>query len=148
MKTALSTSNIRWISPLQKIAKKFASDDISEVEKIGAYARHPETSTCTIIVPGTKQQAIGLAKSYGGSAAFVDSSSRNNLVGIGTHGEKMSWSAVALTISDTSTLSSSLSELAGIESATAKVWNAVNYNALSDRQITVFTDSQYALKAL
>ena len=60
----------------------------------------------------------------------------------------MGWSAVALTVSDTSTLSNFLGELAGIESATAQIWSAVKYNALSNRQITVFTDSQYALKAL
>lgn len=34
VKSALSASNKRWISPLQKIAKKFASIDISEVEKL------------------------------------------------------------------------------------------------------------------
>lgn len=148
MKTALSTSNKRWISPLQKIAEKFASVDVSEVEKIGPYARHPETSKCTVIIPSTKQQAIELVKNHSGSAAFVDSSLRNDLVGIGTHWEKMGLPTISLTISDSSTLSNSLGELAGIESATAQIWSAVKFNALSNRQITVFTDSQYALKAI
>lgn len=55
---------------------------------------------------------------------------------------------ISLTISDSSTLSNSLDALAGIESATAQIWSAVKFNALSNRQITIFTDSQYALKAL
>ena len=133
---------------MQKIAEKFASVDVSEVEKIGAYARRPETSTCTVIIPSTKQQAIELAKNYSGSATFVDSSLKNGLMGIETYWEKMGLPAVALTISDTSTLSNSLGGLAGVESATAQIWSAVKFNALSNRQITVFTDSQYALKAL
>lgn len=87
-------------------------------------------------------------KNYSGSAAFVDSSVRNNLVGIGTHWEKLGLPAVALTISDASTLSNSLGELAGIDFAIAQVWNAVKFDTLSNKQITVFTDSQYALKAL
>lgn len=63
VKTALSTLNKRWIFPLQKIAQKFSSVDISRVEKIGPYARHPDTCVCTIIIPDKKSQAIKLAKS-------------------------------------------------------------------------------------
>lgn len=74
-----------------------------------------------------------MAKNHRGSAEFVDSSSRDNLVGIGAYWKMMDLSAVALTISDTSTLSNSLGELAGIESATAQNWSAVKYNALSNR---------------
>lgn len=73
---------------------------------------------------------------------------RNNLVGLGTHWEKLGLPAVALTISDASTLLNFLGELVGIDFAVAQVWNAVKFNALSNKQITVFTDSQYALKAL
>lgn len=63
---------------------------------------------------------------------------RNNLVGLGTHWEKLRLPAVALTISDASTLSNSLvGELAGIDFAIAQVWNAVKFNALSNKQITV-----------
>lgn len=56
--------------------------------------------------------------------------------------------AIALTIYVTSTLSNSLGELVGIKSATAQIWSLVKFSALSNIYILVFTDSQYALKAL
>ena len=104
---------------MQWIAEEFASVNISEVEKIGAYARYLETSKCTVIILSTKQQAIGLAKNHNDNAVFVDNLSRNHLVGIGIHWEKMGWLAVALTVSNMSTLSNFLDELVGIKSATA-----------------------------
>ncbi len=104
IKTALSITNKRWVSPLQKIAQKFASVDVLKIVKIGAYARDPTTSTCSVFIPGAKQQAIELAKSHDGSAAFVDSSSRNSLVGIRTCWQSLGWPATASIISNTSTL--------------------------------------------
>lgn len=89
MKTALNTFNKNWISSLQKIAEKFTLIDVSKIEKIGVYARQPETSICTIIILSTKQQAIRLAKIHGGNAVFVDNSSKNNMVDI-----KMRWKKI------------------------------------------------------
>lgn len=54
----------------------------------------------------------------------------------------------AKTISSASTLTNSLGELAGVEAATAQIWNAVKYGYMKNQSITVFTDSQYALRAL
>lgn len=122
--------------------------EMKQIVKIGAYARDPTTSTCSVFIPGTKQQAIELAKSHDGSAAYVDSSSRNSLVGIRTCWQSLGWPATASTISNTSTLSNFLCDLAGIEAATAQVWSAVKYSTLTNRSMTVFTDSQYALRAL
>ncbi len=83
-------------------------------------------------IPSTKKQTIELAKNYNGSAAFADSSSRIRLVVIETYWQNMRWPAAANTISDTSTLSNSLGEQAGIEVATAQIWSVVKYNTLSD----------------
>lgn len=47
-----------------------------------------------------------------------------------------------------STLTNSLGELAGIEAVVAQIWNAVTYKSLENIEITVFSDIQYALKAL
>lgn len=78
----------------------------------------------------------------------MDSFSKNGLVGIGTYWQDLGWLAAANIISDASTLSNSLGKLARIEAATAQIWSAVKYSTLSNKNITVFTDSQYALKQL
>ena len=47
-----------------------------------------------------------------------------------------------------SILTNSLGELAGIEAVVAQISSAVTHTSLNDTEITVFSDSQYALKAL
>lgn len=47
-----------------------------------------------------------------------------------------------------STLTNSPGELAGIEAVAARIWNAVARYSLRNVVVTVFSDSQYALKAL
>lgn len=51
-------------------------------------------------------------------------------------------------ISSVSTLTNSLGELAGIEAVVARIWNAVARYSLRNVVVRVFSDSQYALKAL
>lgn len=85
VKTALSLNNKRWILPLQKIAQKFEKLDVSSIEKIRAYARNPLTNPVEVLIPDNKKHAADLAKQHKGVAAFVDSSLRNDLVGIGIY---------------------------------------------------------------
>lgn len=101
-----------------------------------------------MVIPDYKENAIGLAKQHKGVAAFVDSSARNNLVGIGIYWQGIQWRSTTNTISTISALTNSLGELAGIEAVVAQIWNAVTYKSLENIELTVFSDSQYALKAL
>lgn len=141
VKSALCLESKKWISPLQKIAQKFNELDLSKIEKIGGYARGPSTSPAKVVIPDSKEKAITLAKQHKEVAAFVDSSSRNNLVGIGIHWQGIQWRSTSDTISSMSTLTNSLGELAGIEAAVAQFWNAVTYKSLENIEITVFSDS-------
>lgn len=148
VKTALSLGNKRWISPLQKIVQKFKQLDVSCIEKIGAYTKNPLTNPLRIFIMDNKKQAADLAKSHKRVATFVDSSVRNDLVGIGVYWQDILWFSISDTIASTSTFTNSLGKLARIEAVVARIWNAVTQHSLRNLEVTIFSDSQYALKAL
>ena len=72
-----------------------------------------------MVIPDNKKKVAELAKHHRGVAAFVDSSARNDLVGIGMHWQGIQWRSTTDKISFTSTLTNSLGELARMEAAVA-----------------------------
>ena len=146
VKNAISLSNKTWRSPLQRIAEKFQSIDLSLVEKIGAYSKAPwEEPPLVVILP--RKQAILLAQQMQEPSAFTDASERNNLLGIECHWNTTGFASISRTVAKGPDLSSYLGELLAIEAALAQLLHSVNYGAIGPN-VTVFSDSQGALRAL
>ena len=86
---------------------------------------------------------------YKGAEVYVDSSARNGLVGIAAHWQNMQgWGPMSHTIADNSKLTNNTGELAAIEAVIAKIWFYADHKQLQNLQISIFTDSVYALNML
>lgn len=76
-----------------------------------------------VVIPETKEKVIQEAKSCKEAAVYVDSSTRNGLVGIGAYWQNMQgWGPMSHTIADSSKLTNDAGELATIEAVIAKIW--------------------------
>lgn len=135
-----------WRSPLQKIAEKFRSIDLSSVGKIGAYSKAPWEELPLVVIPPRKQ-AILLAQQMQGPSAFTDASERNNLLGIGCHWNITGFAPISRTVAKGPDLSSYLGEFLAIEAALVQLLHSVNCGAIGPN-VTVFSDSQGALRVL
>lgn len=84
IKRTIDLSNKRWVSPLQKIAKKFSTLDLVKLEKIEAFVKAPWVPPVRVNIFDQKE-AIQKAKSFNPQepVLFTDGSVRNNVVGIG-----------------------------------------------------------------
>lgn len=101
---------------------RFSSRNLANLEIIEAYSKPPWTPPVTVIIPG-KQEAIKLATTPNSDQfiAFTESSTRNELVGIGVQwlGCARSWSPITRTISTPNQINPYVGELAAIEAATS-----------------------------
>lgn len=86
VKQSINLSNKTWVSPLQKIATRFALLDLTNLEIIEIFAKPPWILLITITIP-KKPVALNSVFLQPNSllTAFTDRSSRNNLERIGMY---------------------------------------------------------------
>lgn len=151
VKRSINLSNKTWISPLQKIATRFASLDLTNLEIIEAFAKPPWVPSVTITIP-KKELAIKSASLHSNSllTGFTDGSSRNDLVGIGVYwqGSVYQWPPISRRISIPHQINTFARELVAIEAATSFLLTQVQGRRREPLHSIIFSDSQEALKVL
>lgn len=133
VKKSICLGNTRWISPLQRVAEnlKEITPMLANIEKIRPYTRSAMAQYIQVVIPETQDKAIKEAMSCKEAAAFVDSSMRNVLVGIGAYWQNMlGWGLMSHTIADSSRLTNDIGELAAIEAVIGKIWYYTEYKQL------------------
>ncbi len=136
--------------PLQKLAQKFQPlGDLSTLEKFEPYIQPPWLAniSCSIL---PRPEAVLAAQNLIDPAIFTDSSARNGLVGIGIYSPNMRIIPISsTTVATTDTLNAFTGELLAIDVALAQLlFLARQTQARIHEDVTVFTDSQAALKAI
>ncbi len=115
--------------------------------KIHAYVKAPWIPPVKISIPQSKVEEIQQTTSHQGPAAFTDSSSRNDLVGIGVHWQNLNLPVISIAISSPQYLSVYSGELAAIDASTTYLYYLAQHAGLPSFT-TVFTDFFSTLQAL
>lgn len=122
---------------------------LANIEKTRPYTRSAGAQYMNVVIPETEDKAIKEATSCKEAAAYVDSSMRNGLVGIGAYWQNMQgWGPMSHTIADSSKLTNDAGELTAIEAVVVKIWFHAEHKQLQNQLVVIFTDSIHALDML
>lgn len=138
----------RFCSPLARGVKELNLDPklLKDMEEIQAYCLPPEYPRVKVEIIEDSEKAIHRAQNIRGIKVAVDSSGRNNLIGVGiSYGPELNHQ---LTLGSTEQLSVHFGEMYAIKWAVETLARVMESGFSQPTQVTVLSDSQAALRAL